>query len=257
MKQQYKTKLDIQGITLIALVVTIIILLILAGVVLNLTIGKNGIINRTQESAIQHIKAEIKQEIELAILEIELDSKSNDSNKNLDSNTIFQNLSSKLSNIIIKEDMSGEYRDYEYWIDEEYKVHVGEKTNHPIKIHLSVSYVGTSSCMLNVVASSTKGNIVDYQYVINNSQFESLSQSNYKIENLEPNTKYSILVKVIDEKGNTKTSAPITIVTEARTYLYNNGDECANITGGWNGFVFCHPSYYPWRYWSRIFYQRK
>ena len=33
-----------KGITLIALVITIIILLILAGVVINLTLGENGII---------------------------------------------------------------------------------------------------------------------------------------------------------------------------------------------------------------------
>ena len=41
-------KKQVKGITLIALVVTIIVLLILAGVALNLTIGQNGIISRAK-----------------------------------------------------------------------------------------------------------------------------------------------------------------------------------------------------------------
>lgn len=40
-----------RGITLIALVVTIIVLLILAGVAISLTIGQNGIFNRAQAAA--------------------------------------------------------------------------------------------------------------------------------------------------------------------------------------------------------------
>ena len=38
------------GITLVALVVTIIVLLILAGVAISLTIGKNGILTRAQDA---------------------------------------------------------------------------------------------------------------------------------------------------------------------------------------------------------------
>lgn len=39
-----------KGITLISLVITIIILLILAGVSLNLVLGENGLIRRSQEA---------------------------------------------------------------------------------------------------------------------------------------------------------------------------------------------------------------
>ena len=39
-----------KGITLVALVVTIIVLLILAGVAINLTIGQNGIFTRAQNA---------------------------------------------------------------------------------------------------------------------------------------------------------------------------------------------------------------
>ena len=40
-----------RGITLVALVVTIIVLLILAGVAISLTIGNNGLFQRTQNAA--------------------------------------------------------------------------------------------------------------------------------------------------------------------------------------------------------------
>ena len=46
-----RLKKDIKGITLIALVVTIIVLLILAGIALNLTIGENGLFTRAQNAA--------------------------------------------------------------------------------------------------------------------------------------------------------------------------------------------------------------
>lgn len=43
-------KINAQGITLITLVITIIVLLILAGVTLVLTIGDNGIITKAEET---------------------------------------------------------------------------------------------------------------------------------------------------------------------------------------------------------------
>ena len=46
-----KFKKQVKGITLIALVVTIIVLLILAGVALSLTVGENGLFRRAQNAA--------------------------------------------------------------------------------------------------------------------------------------------------------------------------------------------------------------
>lgn len=50
------------GITLIALVITIIILLILAGIVINLTIGQRGILNRAEEAGRNYVKAAQEEE---------------------------------------------------------------------------------------------------------------------------------------------------------------------------------------------------
>ena len=43
-------KKEEKGITLVALVVTIVVLLILAGVSISLVLGNNGIINRAQQA---------------------------------------------------------------------------------------------------------------------------------------------------------------------------------------------------------------
>lgn len=55
-----------KGITLIALVVTIIVLIILAGVSINLILSENGIIQRTKAAKIEQTKAQILEALELA-----------------------------------------------------------------------------------------------------------------------------------------------------------------------------------------------
>ena len=57
---------NVKGITLIALVITIIVLLILAGVSISLTLGENGILTKAQGAASSHGEAEVKEQIGLA-----------------------------------------------------------------------------------------------------------------------------------------------------------------------------------------------
>ena len=56
MKKQERRKE--KGITLVALVVTIIVLLILAGVTLNIVLDNDGIINKTKEGAEEYENAQ-------------------------------------------------------------------------------------------------------------------------------------------------------------------------------------------------------
>lgn len=58
-----------KGITLIALVVTIIVLLILAGVSIAMLTGQNGILNRSQEASIKNSVADAKDQIALKVAE--------------------------------------------------------------------------------------------------------------------------------------------------------------------------------------------
>ena len=68
-----KLKKQVKGITLIALVVTIIVLLILAGIALNLTIGQNGIFSRAQTAANTWRNAETNEQLAMGELESWMD----------------------------------------------------------------------------------------------------------------------------------------------------------------------------------------
>ena len=72
--ENMKTK-ETKGITLIAMVVTIIILLILAGVSLNFVLGENGIITRTKTTGKIQTIATIKEALELEKVDIQVENR--------------------------------------------------------------------------------------------------------------------------------------------------------------------------------------
>ncbi len=78
MKKQSK------GITLIALIITIIILLILAGISIASLTG-NGLFERAKESKEKSEQAQIKEEIEMAIMDIQIEEISKGNNVTLES----------------------------------------------------------------------------------------------------------------------------------------------------------------------------
>lgn len=62
-----------KGITLVALVVTIVILLILAGISINLVLGENGIVKRSEEARSKTELAQIKEAADLIYASLETD----------------------------------------------------------------------------------------------------------------------------------------------------------------------------------------
>lgn len=62
-----------KGITLIALVITIIVLLILAGVSIAMLTGENGILNRANQSGAETKLSEAKEQVSLAINDLVAD----------------------------------------------------------------------------------------------------------------------------------------------------------------------------------------
>ncbi len=68
-----------KGITLIALVITIIVLLILAGVSIAMLTGPNGLLTRANDAKSDTAKAGIKEKVELAIQSVYADTLTPDS----------------------------------------------------------------------------------------------------------------------------------------------------------------------------------
>ena len=84
-RKERRTKWNKQkknGITLIALVITIIILLILAGITINLVIGNNGILNRAKEAGGLYQNAANNEIADLEALEEEMEEIINNSSVN-------------------------------------------------------------------------------------------------------------------------------------------------------------------------------
>lgn len=71
-REEYKLR-RFDGITLVSLVITIVVLIILAGVVINFAISENGIISRAQEAKKMQVIAEVKEKIGTEILSAELE----------------------------------------------------------------------------------------------------------------------------------------------------------------------------------------
>lgn len=67
-----ENKKEQDGITLISLVVTIIVLIILAGVSISMLVGENGIITQAQTAKTQTEQAALKEKLDLIALEREL-----------------------------------------------------------------------------------------------------------------------------------------------------------------------------------------
>ena len=68
-----------KGITLIALVVTIIVLIILAGVSINLVLGDNGILTKAKEAKEESNEAQVKEKMQLAVQEYVINRNTGDS----------------------------------------------------------------------------------------------------------------------------------------------------------------------------------
>lgn len=56
-----------KGITLVALVITIIVLLILAGVTISMVLGQNGILNQANQAKAENQKATVEEQVQMAV----------------------------------------------------------------------------------------------------------------------------------------------------------------------------------------------
>ena len=82
-KLKRRTSLGEKAITLIALVVTIVILLILAGVTITMTLGQNGLFTRAREGAVAYNESEVRDDLSMLITQYTWDKASEKTDKSL------------------------------------------------------------------------------------------------------------------------------------------------------------------------------
>lgn len=126
-------KLNNKGITLVALVITIIVLLILASVSIAMLNGDNGIMTRAENAKLDYEKAQIEEEIKLALQDLNVDNLEG----NIDLNFVLNNFSNYINDgrtlieFKIKDEntLQGIYQDYNFEIDKNLNVNVINKIN--------------------------------------------------------------------------------------------------------------------------------
>lgn len=107
-----------------------------------------------------------------------------------------------------------------------------------IVLLISTPYVGTSSFTTKVQYVTNEEDIESYIYMLNEEQINTSANTEYTLEDrLEPETTYNVKVIAKYKNNLIVESNVVTIKTKPRTYLFNNGDTCDEITGGWSAMA--------------------
>lgn len=182
-----------RGITLVALIITIIVLLILAGVVISMTVGNDGIIGKAQGAVDAYKNAQEKEE---------------------------QILNQTL------EYMNGEYTVGTGTSSGGANSGSGTGGNIPIAEFYPVINSVTSNSIEVTVPDNIANNrdLVGYMYLLENEVKELTKEKTYTFRNLENDHKYNIKIYCVDKNGNIKSSLNKEQKTPNATYLYQNGN---------------------------------
>ena len=129
-----KTKLEIkqeEGITLIALVVTIVVLLILAGVSISLVLNNNGVISKAKDAKNSTEKGQAQDEVNLAINYLQIEDATStltreDKRKILEDE--LRKISADSSVSISGSGYKITHKKYDFFVDEDLKISSSEKT---------------------------------------------------------------------------------------------------------------------------------
>lgn len=192
-----------EGITLISLVVTIIVLLILAGISINLTVGEHGIITNAKKAREEMIIAQGKEKIEMGLSDISIGRIANGESCDLD--YVSENISGAIEGVKI-EGIKGKpvlkiylsYKDYMYKIMPDLTVkyigNINIAEEPDIEIIRDVTETGADKINLTIKASVAEGEISEI--VKPNGEVVYAEETTYEIS---ANGSYTF--KAITEKG--------------------------------------------------------
>ena len=146
-------------------------MLILAGISIATLTGENGLLSKATTAKEETKKAEIREEIELAIAAIQAEELPKGNKVTLETLAGSEEEPGQLENskdlegIIAKlnrEEITGEYKGYDYTIDENLKVRIGDSvTGINIEYELSTNEDTNQDITLSVTAESTNGGNVN------------------------------------------------------------------------------------------------
>ena len=206
-KALYKNK----GITLVALVITIVILIILATIAINMIFGENGLVNRTEEAKLKQSIAEAQERLELVLADAYVEKNVNKAEYNQDE---------FLDEFIYEQEPGAKIFEYgegelislnghAFWLDRsvpQLGKYLGEEgILPPVITRINILDKTTSSVNIEVVTTESEG--LTYKYSIKElgQGDESYTQVSEKSENtneftgLQDTKKYTIKVELIKD----------------------------------------------------------
>lgn len=219
-------KKNMGGITLVALVITIIILIILAGVSINLVLGENGILEKAKEGKEKHSKADAREKLEIVLLDLQAD-KVIDINYN-EETYIDERLNE--NNIEVEGDIAIVYG-WQFEIDrsvpkigKEYGKLTEEEMLKPIIISFK-TIIEETQINVKIKLRNEEGRNIIYtineikenEEKINIETSNSIQELEYTFKNLKKGCKYEIKVQASNKYGTdnkekiVETQAPILI----------------------------------------------
>lgn len=197
-----------KGITLIALVITIIILLILAGITINLVLGNNGILTKAKEAKASYTKASILEKVQMALTEYNIEKIKQDEETEV-TDALNYLLEKDIFEYIDEEYDLGIIGDYEITLSKENaNIVIGkvEKVNEERTIRYTIKPRGYTNGPIEILLKTT-GNIVK---VIKPDNTESKAE-NEKIEIMYTVNKNGSYVFIVEDKDGNREEVPIEV----------------------------------------------
>ena len=228
------------GITLIALIITIIVLLILAGVTLNMVMGENGIFGKANNAKNKTEVAQYEEELRMCVLELQTDVATNGTTFNMD--TIKNKFVEKVKELENTTEiefpteesetrLDGTYKGYEFYIDDKYAAHIGNKATG-ISLTTSINPSGWTQGPVTATITIKSNNGINKVEPDEGSK----NGNEYIItkENIAENTNFEYTVT--DGQGNTQTKTAVINTIDKNppadfTITAENTEEGLKITG--------------------------
>lgn len=200
-------KREEKGITLIALIVTIIILLILAGVTLSMVAGEQGILKRTENVVSKTNQSQIQEEIELAYQAMMMDTLIENWDNTQKAEQLEKALQKQDANakvVEIDKTLLISYKGYEVSIDKNGKITIEDtsKGEQPDgKVTILTTGEGLDKVEIQVIASITEGTIEKIE-PLNGAVLKTENSKENQIFEVSENGKFYFRIKA--NNGRTK-----------------------------------------------------
>jgi len=196
-----------KGITLIALVTTIVVLIILAGVVLNLILGENGIFNKAEEAKRRENETSAREKIEVVLVDARIEKETNTS---YNKQQFLDNMLEE-SGITVEDDIVI-FNNYSFMIDRE-KLEIVESLGETlIKLNTQIqSYLGANengkyevSVLLTIESNTELQSVVITNPDGTTSEVVSEGGQATKSLEIELDGIYTIITTTVDGKVGTR-----------------------------------------------------